>query len=361
MEEKLAQIYNDPTNPAGFAGAQALLEAAKKGDENIKKDDVEHFLQGHRTYSLHRPRRVHFKRAKTVASGYMTDVQVDLADMKSLSRTNKGYKYILLGIDVLSKRLFAVPVKTKNANDMLEAFKKLIEQMPQKPWRIYSDLGTEFCNSTLTKYFEEEQIQKLKATSPFQKASLAERAIRNVKQRIYRFMGHKSKAIWINVLPQIIDAINHSKSRTHGMRPVDVTPENAQQVWEKLYEGEYDFMKSKKKKPKFKKGDLVRMSRGKAVFEKGYMQNWADEILEIDQVKSQAKPVQYKVKDERGNKFRGNFYEQELAKVRKEADTKYKIEKVLRKKKLPDGTIQVLVRYQGYPNETHWINEVDMA
>jgi hypothetical protein len=358
MEEILGEIYNDPTNSAGFSGVNSLLEAAREKDPSIKKKDVEHFLRGHRTYSLHRPRRVHFKRAKTVASGYMTDVQVDLADMKSLSRTNKGYKYILLGIDVLSKRLFAVPVKTKSAADMLEAFKNLFEQMPQKPWRIYSDLGTEFCNGTLSKYFEEMEIQKLKATSPYQKASLAERAIRNMKQRLYRFMGHNSKAVWMDALPHIIDAINHSKSRTHGLRPVDVTPENAQQVWKKLYGDELEFKKILK--PKFMKGDLVRMSRGKGTFEKGYMQNWADEILEIDEVKRHGKPIQYKVQDLKGNKFKGNFYGEELAKVRKEADTKYKIEKTLRKKTLTDGTKQILVKYYDYP-EPVWINEIDMA
>lgn len=357
MEEKLSEIYNNPTNPAGFAGVKPLLEAVQKNDPAIKKEDVEHFLQGHRTYTLHRPRRIHFKRAKTVASGYMTDVQVDLADMKSLSRTNNGYKYFLLGIDVLSKRLFATPVKTKGAADMLEAFKKLLEQMPQNPWRIYSDLGTEFCNTTLTKFFEEQQIQKLKATTPYQKASLAERAIRNMKQRLYRYMSYRSKAVWVETLPQIIDAINHSKTRTHGMRPVDVTPENAQQVWQKLYGGEFDI--KKKVKSKFKKGDYVRMSRGKGLFEKGYIQNWGDEILEVDEVKKQGKPIQYKVKDEKGNRFKGNFYEQELTRVRKEAGTQYRIEKVLRKKKLADGTYEILVRFIGYPNDTHWIHESD--
>lgn len=359
MDKLLGEIYNNPENPAGFAGAKSLLQEAQKKDPKVTEEDVEHFLQGHRAYSLHRPRRVHYKRVKTIPSGYMTDVQVDLADMKSLSRTNSGYKYILLGVDVLSKRLFAVPVKTKTAADMLEAFIKLIEQMPQKPWRIYSDLGTEFCNSTLGKYFEQEDIHKLKASSPYQKASLAERAIRNMKQRLYRYMSQKSKAIWVDVLPKVIDGINHSVTRTHGMRPIDVTPANAQQVWEHLYGKEFTLKRSTK--PKFTKGDFVRMSRGKGMFEKGYQQNWTDEILEIDEVKKQGTPIQYKLKDDKGNKFKERFYAEELAKTRKDTNTEYRIQKVLRKRKLDDGTYQILVRFYGYPNETYWIHESDLA
>ena len=41
---------------------------------------------------------------------------VDLADMQSLSRKNKGIKYLLCTIDLYSKYAFAIPLKDKKRN-----------------------------------------------------------------------------------------------------------------------------------------------------------------------------------------------------------------------------------------------------
>lgn len=261
-EDILSKIYNDPDNPSAFAGADPLLKEAKKIEPKISKDDVTHFLQGHRTYSLMRPRRVHFPRSKTVAAGFMTDCQVDLADFRSLSRTNKGYKYMLVAIDVLSKRLFVEPLKSKKAKNMLIAFKNLITQTPIKPMRIYSDLGTEFKNKLLREFFKKEDILKYEASTKTVKAALAERAIRNLKQRLYRYFSHNKTTRWIDIYQKIVDGINRSKSRVHGMRPIDVNFKNAQMVWKRMYGNEL-ITKRRKAKPKFQIDDLVRVSRGK--------------------------------------------------------------------------------------------------
>nr|CAD2187818.1 unnamed protein product [Meloidogyne enterolobii] len=264
----LKQLYNNPESPAAFSGIDSLWYEARKINKDIPRSAVQNFLEGHRTYTLMRPKRVHFPRSKTIAAGFMTDVQVDLADFQALSRHNKGNRYLLLGIDVLSKRLFGVPVKAKKAEDMLEAFKLLLTQMPMKPHRIFSDKGLEFRNKLLKEYFAKEEIQKIEPVHSAVKASLAERAIRNVKQRLYRYFSQSIILNWIDVLPKIIEGINKSKCRVHGMRPIDVNFENAQEVWKKIYGG-FNFTEGKSK---FKEGEHVRMSVGKGAFEKGIFQ-----------------------------------------------------------------------------------------
>jgi hypothetical protein len=357
QEELLSKIYNDETNPAGFASAQSLWTEAKKEDPSITEEHVKHFLQGHRTYTLMRPRRVHYPRSKTIAAGLFTDCQIDLADLKSLSRTNKGFKYLLLAIDVLSKRIFVVPMRTKTAKDTVEAFESLINQMPQAPSRIYTDLGSEFRNELLRGFFKDHDIQKEEAATATIKASLAERAIRNLKQRLYRYFAHNKTTNWIDVVQTIADSINRSKSRTHGMRPIDVNFKNAQRVWKILYG---NALSSKRmQKPKFKKGDMVRASiRGKPIFDKGYIPSWGDAIYEVKEVQDHKLPIKYKLTN-RGQPLSGLRYAQELARVRKEADIEKKVQKVLKKKTNPDGTKQLLVRYFGI-EEPEWIHEDEL-
>ncbi|KAL3075585.1 hypothetical protein niasHT_034952 [Heterodera trifolii] len=127
-------------------------------------------------------KRINFPRARTTAAGFMTDCQVDLADFQALSRHNSGNRYLMVVIDVLSKRIFVTPLRTKKSEDMVEGFKRVFSTMPMKPHRIFSDKGTEFRNQQLKKLFDEEEVEKYESTHSEKKAALAERAIRQIKK-----------------------------------------------------------------------------------------------------------------------------------------------------------------------------------
>ena len=49
---------------------------------------------------------------------------VDLADMQSLSKYNKGFKYSLCAIDLFSKYAWVIPIKDKKGTSNVHAFKK---------------------------------------------------------------------------------------------------------------------------------------------------------------------------------------------------------------------------------------------
>ena len=66
---------------------------------------------------------------------------VDLADMQSLSRKNKGIKYLLCAIDLYSKYAFVIPLKDKKGFSIVNAFNKIIKQSERKPNKIWVDQG----------------------------------------------------------------------------------------------------------------------------------------------------------------------------------------------------------------------------
>ena len=72
---------------------------------------------------------------------------VDLADMQSLSKYNKGIKYLLCAIDLFSKYAWVVPIKDKKGTSIVNAFKKIISK--HKPNKIWVDQGSEFYNNSL--------------------------------------------------------------------------------------------------------------------------------------------------------------------------------------------------------------------
>jgi hypothetical protein len=111
------------------------------------------------------------------------DVQFDLGDFQALGPDNEGNRYLLLGIDVLSRQMFAVPTKSKGTKDMKEAFEDVFKQMPRLPQQIYTDRGLEFESAPIKAYFEEKGIQKFASKNSKIKAGVAERAIRTIKNR----------------------------------------------------------------------------------------------------------------------------------------------------------------------------------
>lgn len=137
-----------------------LLQEAQKVDPSISRGDVEEFLEGERAYTLHKNRRTRYKRLRTVPAGYMTDVQVDLADFQKFAKDNDGNRYLLVGVDVMSRRIFASPTKSKETSVMIEAFKKLFEQMPCLPWRLFSDKGSELDGPRMIAFFKKMDVQK---------------------------------------------------------------------------------------------------------------------------------------------------------------------------------------------------------
>ena len=104
---------------------------------------------------LHKPVIKKFNKRK-VYSQFKNDIWgVDLADMQSLSKTNKGIKYLLRAIDLYSKYAFVVPLKDKKGISVTNGFNKIIKQSGRKPNKIRVDQGSEFCNNVFKKWLSE--------------------------------------------------------------------------------------------------------------------------------------------------------------------------------------------------------------
>ena len=76
---------------------------------------------------LHKPIIRKFKKKKKVYSSFRDNIwSVDLADMQSLSKYNKGNKYLLCVIDLFSKYALVVPLKDKIGVSIVNGFQKII-------------------------------------------------------------------------------------------------------------------------------------------------------------------------------------------------------------------------------------------
>ena len=82
---------------------------------------------------LHKPIIKKFNKRKVYSQFKDNIWGVDLAGMQSLSRKNKGIKYLLCAIDLYSKYAFVIPLKDKKGISIVNAFNKIIKQSNRKP------------------------------------------------------------------------------------------------------------------------------------------------------------------------------------------------------------------------------------
>ena len=68
----------------------------------------------------------------------------DLADMQSLSKLNKGFKFLLCVIDIFSKYTWVVSLKDKKGVTIFSAFQKVVDKSTRKQNKIWGDKRSTF-------------------------------------------------------------------------------------------------------------------------------------------------------------------------------------------------------------------------
>jgi hypothetical protein len=91
------------------------------------KKEVSEWLQTQDAYTLNKPTRQRFPRRQVVVYGIDHQWQADLVDLGKLAFYNKGFKYLLTCIDVLSRYAWVVPLKDKTGKTLKEAFQVIFK------------------------------------------------------------------------------------------------------------------------------------------------------------------------------------------------------------------------------------------
>ncbi|KAL7075862.1 hypothetical protein ACQ4LE_005196 [Meloidogyne hapla] len=307
---------------------------------------------------MHRPARKKFPRLVTRPSGLHTDWQADLAIFDQLAKYNDGNRYLLVCIDVLSRKIFAVPVKTKRSDDMIEAFENIFHLSDGiMPHKLYTDRGLEFEAKKMKEYFKFKDIAKRVVFSPDVHASMAERANRTIKERLYRYFSEKDTLRWVEAIQQIVSGINSSVNRVTGVTPNSVTFKNSRKLFDRLYKvPDIPINKSSK----LENGQVVRISKEKGKFEKGYLPNYTDELFRVHITNDAHTPIRYRLKDLEDNLIEGIFYREELVPTKE--DTTHRIAEILKTRTSRTGIKEHFVRWIGYKDiHNSWIKDSDIV
>ena len=173
---------------------------------------------------LHRHTIRTFKRKKNYSSFRDNIWGVNLADMQSLSKYNRGIRYLLCAIDLFSKYAWAVPLKDKRAITIVNVFQKIVSKRG-KPNEIWVDQWGEFYKYLFKKIFKINKME-IYSTHNEGKSFAAERFIKTLKDKLFKHMRAVSKNIYFDVLDDIVNKYNNTVLKTIKIKPTDATSDS---------------------------------------------------------------------------------------------------------------------------------------
>ena len=107
--------------------------------------------------------------------------------MQLIRNFNKGFRFLLCVIDIFSKYAWVVPLEDKKDVSIVDAFQKILDDLNTKPNKLWVDKGREFYNNSFKKLLKYNDIEMYSVNNEG-KLVVAERFIRTLKNKIYKYM-----------------------------------------------------------------------------------------------------------------------------------------------------------------------------
>lgn len=197
----------------GFVGQNKLQKILSDKNIKFKSKDLSKLIKEQKTYQIHKEYKKNQKALGHIIS-FAKDAkwQIDLIDMTPYGNNNNGYKWILIAIDIFTRKGYAEPIKNKSQNNITEAFNKLITN--EKPSIVMSDKGSEFINKEFKDNLNNKEIgQQLAEVGDHHALGIIDRFIRTIKSMIFKSITDNQNTKWIDKLNTYVNAYNNHPHR----------------------------------------------------------------------------------------------------------------------------------------------------
>ena len=299
MRHKLDVLYKDIRSVPAFSAK--IAEFLRQNDLHSKNRRITKKI---------------FPRRRVIARFPFDVWMADTINFDRFNYQNDRYAFIIVMIDCFTRKVWAVPVKFIDAAHSSDTFETVFKTLERYPTHLVTDKGTEFFNDQVKLVLENYGVNHYAIpTKTKSKASLAERVIRTIESRLGRYMQLHNKNRWIDILDEIIANYNETPHKTTGYKPNDINETNQLKIYRKLYN-------NIPTEPRLHLGDKVRIKIEKRMFEKGYTQNWSDEIYVVTKVRDSQGVVWYRVSTFDNEQKPGIYYYYQLNLVSSKKRTK---------------------------------------
>lgn len=274
--EELYKKYNYPS-------ANYFYQILKENGIKATHKQVKDFIDKQSIQQITTKKRKIKEKLKYITASAPYEIfQIDLIDYQKYSKTNKGYKYVLIAVDVFTRKAYAIPIKTKQPNDVLEGFIEIIEE--EQPLVITHDDGNEW-KGVFKNFIEKHDIIEITTeTGNHNALGIIDRFTRTIKEMIYKYMVANDTTTYILVLDKLIELYNNKPhTAIDNIKPNEADKNDNMLVISHINYNKKLFNQGnmKKQNKKISIGDSVRVIKEKKTFTKGYETGYSNKVYRV--------------------------------------------------------------------------------
>jgi hypothetical protein len=278
IEDKIKEYYEKFNFPA----VEKLFTLLKNDGVDIKRKEVNEFLMKQKEHEMLKINQVKKKKGGHItAFTYKQSAQMDIYDLSKFSKSNKNYKYMLVLIDVFTRKAFIRPLKNKNSDNIVKNLMNIFNEYI--PHSITSDSDTAFLSQDVQKLFNKYDIihDVVIARNDHRALGIIDRFALTVKTTLSKIFLINKKTNWIDHIQDVCSKYNDTPhSGIENISPNDATKQEYQADI-----GALNSFKAKKQsvESSFNIGDNVRI-RIDTLFRKGSEPRYTDKIYNVTDV-----------------------------------------------------------------------------
>lgn len=268
-----------------FPSEKRFYDILKENGYKLTHKEVKEFIEKQAVSQVHKPiLKIKTKQKSIVASSPEEQLQIDILDYSKYKTSNRYYAWILLAIDIFTRKGYAVGIKSKSPNDLLNGFKK----MDLNTFSVIHDDGKEFMGA-FKNYLKANNISDIAINSNYHTSlGVIDRFSKTIKTTIEKNMTSNNNVNWFNSLDDIIENYNNSPHK--GI--LDIKPNMAEENSKAI--SSLNFWKAVKNnelndKEKINEDDLVRIKVIKSVLAKGYSITYSKKVYKVIELMNDGK------------------------------------------------------------------------
>ena len=270
MSSNKQKIINDIYyNRSGFGSRATTLKDAREKDKSITKEDVEEFFKK----NVEEKRRPRGENSFVAPHAYF-EFQLDLFFISKHDSENQKFSIGMVLIDIFSKYATVIPIKSKEAPDIIAGIMEGIQKMGGKPKMFYADEEPSLYSNPVMEYLEKEKIEIHRTRGH---PAFAERFIRAYKDMLFKRVENdekkgKQNIQWIDYNLEILLTYNNKNvSSATKMTPIEARKKKNEFVVKLNIS-----MQAKRSRvyPEIEVGDDVKVMRKKGISEKEKTSHW---------------------------------------------------------------------------------------
>jgi hypothetical protein len=264
-------------------GANKLYQLAKREGLTVSYKDIADFLKKQRVAQVFK--KVPKKRGFIVAFHPDERMQMDLIDMTKFATKNSGYGWILLVVDIFTRRCMAYLLKKKTEGSIHVVLEKFFKTY--HPEIIISDNESGFKSRIVQHLMDDNSVDhQMVEPGDHRALGVIDRAVQTIKNALYKGMKDKNTAQYSKLLPRIIEAYNNTPNLgIENLSPSEAAETQNVETLQILNHQKENV--NFKNRQEFTVGDVVRVRLKQTAFKRSYDETYSEKTYTIEDIQGQ--------------------------------------------------------------------------